>query len=284
MPIASWPLCAPTACNKTWGLLPEGHRHAHYLFRDLRSGMSPKRGFSVAMLQCSNASGGRFVSGICKRDRQKGVSLIYSWEFPNLVVSNLVVCSFYAEALFCTLLLPFALLRLRSFVFICRFLRTTVFRTTAFGNSRCFDWTNRKKTKQTGTNRCIPKNKEGRKRRNQNKMEQIGVTPFCRPQIGGSDCTSTMRTFGAWCFQNGQFRRISSTLHFAGLQSIGGYASARRMSAQAVLPPVALFHAETFALPPCAPKSHLCLFPHLGSSDLSEPQCSTPCDLRFFFH
>ena len=47
------------------------------------------------------------------------------WEFPNLVVSNLVVCTFYAEALFCallrsfasfcTLLRSFADLRLRSF-------------------------------------------------------------------------------------------------------------------------------------------------------------------------
>ena len=31
------------------------------------------------------------------------------WEFPNLVVSNLVVCIFYAEALFCALLHPLAL-------------------------------------------------------------------------------------------------------------------------------------------------------------------------------
>ena len=39
-------------------------------------------------------------------------------EFPALVVSNLVVCNFYAEALFCTLWPPFALLRLRSFALI----------------------------------------------------------------------------------------------------------------------------------------------------------------------
>ena len=31
------------------------------------------------------------------------------WEFPNLVVSNLVVCNLYAEAIFCVLLRPLAL-------------------------------------------------------------------------------------------------------------------------------------------------------------------------------
>ena len=64
-------------------------------------------------------------------------------EFPNLVVSSLVVCSLYVEVLFCALLRPFALicahlrsfadLRLRSFAL---FLRPTVFRTTASGNFR----------------------------------------------------------------------------------------------------------------------------------------------------
>ena len=50
----------------------------------------------------------------------------------------------------------------------------------------------RSKSEQIGTNRGIPENKErkseqiGRKRGNRNKSEQIGVTPFCRPQIGGS--------------------------------------------------------------------------------------------------
>ena len=43
-------------------------------------------------------------------------------------------------------------------------------------------------------------------------------------------------------------------------------ASARSI-AQAVLPPGALFHAEAFALPPCAPKSHLCPLPHLRFAD-----------------
>ena len=49
-------------------------------------------------------------------------------EFPNLVVSNLVVCNFYVEAHFCALLRPFALLcallRLRSFAFACAHLRS----------------------------------------------------------------------------------------------------------------------------------------------------------------
>ena len=59
-------------------------------------------------------------------------------EFPNLVVSNLVVCNFYAEALFCAHLRSFALIcaHLRSFARICVFVRPTAFRTTAFGNCR----------------------------------------------------------------------------------------------------------------------------------------------------
>ena len=73
--------------------------------------------------------GGNFV-GFCR-------------EFPNLVVSNLVVCNFYA------LLRPFADLRLRSFALICAHLRASrlvwvlrrppMFRMTVFGNSRCAD-------------------------------------------------------------------------------------------------------------------------------------------------
>ena len=44
-----------------------------------------------------------------------------SWEFPNLVVSNLIVCNSYAEALFCALLRSFALFcsLLRSFALFC---------------------------------------------------------------------------------------------------------------------------------------------------------------------
>ena len=45
------------------------------------------------------------------------------WQFPNLVVSNLVVCTLYAETLFCALLRSFADLRLRSFALICALLR-----------------------------------------------------------------------------------------------------------------------------------------------------------------
>ena len=37
--------------------------------------------------------------------------------------------------------------------------------------------------------------------------------------------------------------------------------------ARAVLPPGALFRAGPFALPPCAPKSHMRPLPHLGFSD-----------------
>ena len=64
----------------------------------------------------SNADIFGIFAGRCASDN--------SWEFPNLVVSNLVVCNFYAEALFCALLRSFADLRLRSFALICALLRT----------------------------------------------------------------------------------------------------------------------------------------------------------------
>ena len=76
-----------------------------------------------------------------------GAGIFYDlWEFPNLVVSNLVVCNFLRSfALFCALFVPFcAPLRtcvcalLRAFALFCAhfcvFLRPTAFRTTAFGN------------------------------------------------------------------------------------------------------------------------------------------------------
>ena len=71
-----------------------------------------------------------------------------SWEFPNLVVLNLVVFFFTQKRSFAPLrsFAPFcALLRfafalfctdLRSFARICVFLHPTAFRTTAFGNCR----------------------------------------------------------------------------------------------------------------------------------------------------
>ena len=81
-----------------------------------------------------------------KNENPRKISSAKKTALTNLVVSNLVVCYFYAdsEALFCTLLGPFALfcalLRalfcMRSFALFCVFLRTTVFRTTAFGNCR----------------------------------------------------------------------------------------------------------------------------------------------------
>ena len=76
------------------------------------------------------------------------------WDTPVLFTPPtspplMVVCNFYAEALFCTLfafcvlLRSFVDLRLRSFALICSllphicvFLRPTAFRTTAFGNCR----------------------------------------------------------------------------------------------------------------------------------------------------
>ena len=41
---------------------------------------------------------------------------------------------------------------------------------------------------------------------------------------------STRRILGAQCFQNGHFGCTSSTLHFTVFQSLGGHASARRVS------------------------------------------------------
>ena len=70
-----------------------------------------------------------FLFGILRGSavRKNILSTRMTWEFPNLVVLNLVVCNFYAEALFCTLLRPLALfcvhLRLRSFALICALLR-----------------------------------------------------------------------------------------------------------------------------------------------------------------
>ena len=70
----------------------------------------------------------------------------------------------------------------------------------------------------------------------------------------------------AMLLQNGHFGRISSTLYFTVFPSLGGHASARRVT-RAVLPPGALFHASAFTFPPFAPKSHLHPLPHLGVSD-----------------
>ena len=53
-------------------------------------------------------------------------AVLNNWQFLNLVVLNLVVCNFYAEALFGTLLRPlrsFADLHLRSFALFCSHLR-----------------------------------------------------------------------------------------------------------------------------------------------------------------
>ena len=46
--------------------------------------------------------------------------------------------------------------------------------------------------------------------------------------------------------------------------------------ARAVLPPGALFRAGAFALPPCAPKSHMHPLPHLGVSEDSSADKARP--------
>ena len=84
--------------------------------------------------------------------------LLVFWEFPNLVVLNLVVCNFYAEALFCALfadlrLRSFADLRLRSFARIRAFLRTTA-ENHDFGALRFGSWA-QIKTEVEGSNRIF---------------------------------------------------------------------------------------------------------------------------------
>ena len=98
------------------------------IFKDA---FKPKRKIGPASLK-------RCVSDFCS----------LSWEFPNLVVLNLVVCNFYADALFCALwrsFAPFCALcaHLRSFAFalfcahLRSFARLCVFlQTTAFGKCR----------------------------------------------------------------------------------------------------------------------------------------------------
>ena len=73
--------------------------------------------------------------------RQPRCNIQKNREFPNLVVSNLVVCNFMLAilcsfALFCGLVFALFCAHVRSFARICLFLRPTAFRTTAFGNCR----------------------------------------------------------------------------------------------------------------------------------------------------
>ena len=119
------------------------------------AGLIPKR-FPWPNLTTHNLFSWLCAHLVLSRDR-------WTWESPNLVVSNLVVWNFYTEALFCALLRPFALfalfcaflcsftlfyglafaLFLRTFALFCALLRPTAFRTTAkFGNCR---WTAQKK-------------------------------------------------------------------------------------------------------------------------------------------
>ena len=51
------------------------------------------------------------------------IRVVKIWESPNVVVSNLVVCNFYTEALFCAPLRPFVLFCGLPFALICALLR-----------------------------------------------------------------------------------------------------------------------------------------------------------------
>ena len=121
------PLCLVTEwdcveCTKI------AHRHSLAIFdrrlgccRDFRIGHHfPLQRYRFRSLVMVDRREIAHLGGTRNRDFQGAVN----WWFPNLVVSNLVVCDFHAEALFCTLLCPF----LRSFV------RPTAFRTTPLGN------------------------------------------------------------------------------------------------------------------------------------------------------
>ena len=116
-------------------------------FGGLQNGGFQKCGFGGCSPTPTNRNEGTFGCSPVPKTRTRVHSDVPQyWEFPNLVVSNLVVCNFYVEALFLAHLHPFALfcglafalfcVHLRSFALICVLLRTTAFRTTAFGNCR----------------------------------------------------------------------------------------------------------------------------------------------------
>ena len=82
------------------------------------------RGHLHQKLRCNNR---KIALQHCKKMGFKKAALSccflrMSAEFPNLVVSDLVVCNFYAEALFCALLHSFALF----FCVCCALLQTCV--------------------------------------------------------------------------------------------------------------------------------------------------------------
>ena len=57
-----------------------------------------------------------------------------NWESPSLVVSSLVLCNFYAEALFGAYLRPFKFFSFSSYFCLCYFALICVFlRQTALG-------------------------------------------------------------------------------------------------------------------------------------------------------
>ena len=74
--------------------------------------------------------------------------------------------------------------------------------------------------------------------------------------LGGA-CTPTRRMLGAQCLPNGQFWAHLLDYVFYSVSELGRacFRQVRVAQAVLVLPPSAWFHAETFALPPCAPKS-----------------------------
>ena len=72
------------------------------------------------------------------------------------------------------------------------------------------------------------------------------------------------RMLGAWCFQNSQFGRISSTLYCTVFQTLGRHFRQARV-AQAVLPPGALF---------CHPLPHLGFFADERPLSKADATCS----------
>ena len=84
--------------------------------------------YSLGHGMCQAATASCVFSMTCRRRARSCAPSLpaITWEFPNLVVSNLAVCNFYAEALFCALLQTRVCALLRPFALSCTLLQTCV--------------------------------------------------------------------------------------------------------------------------------------------------------------
>ena len=81
------------------------------------------------------------------------------------------------------------------------------------------------------------------------------------------ECASTRRIFGRTVLPEWPFWAHLFYSVFYSVSELRRPCFRQARVARAVLPPGALFRAGAFALPPCAPKSHMRPLPHLGVSD-----------------